>query len=246
MEDFRSAAHAPAVSAHVGLWLGVAFTLCFLTGLASHVIQHPTGWFSWPTRPVSLYRITQGVHVLSGIAAIPLLLAKVWSVYPRLFTRPPQLRRPGALLGHAAERVAILVLLAAAFFQLVTGVLNVAQAYPWRFSFPAAHYAVAWVAFGALIVHIGGRLPLIRDTLRHPTPACRTATTSPASPSGSACSGPRSCSARPAPGAAANGLRRRTCPPAPDAAANGLRRRTGPPAPDAPQPPPPPHRSTRP
>jgi hypothetical protein len=167
-EDFRSPTHTSAVSARTGLWLGVAFTLAFLTGLASHFIQHPTGWFSWPTRPVSLYRVTQGVHVLSGIAAVPLLLAKLWSVYPRLFARPPRLRRPGALLRHAAERVAILVLLAAAFFQLVTGVLNVAQAYPWRFSFPPAHYAVAWVAFGALVVHIGVRLPLIRDGLGAP------------------------------------------------------------------------------
>jgi hypothetical protein len=164
-EDFRSPVHVPAVSARTGLWLGVAFTLCFLTGLASHFIQHPAGWFSWPTRPVSLYRITQGIHVLSGVAAVPLLLAKLWSVYPRLFARPPRLRQVRSLVVHGAERLAITVLLAAAFFELVTGVLNVAQAYPWRFFFPPAHYAVAWVAFGALVVHIGVRLPLIRDGL---------------------------------------------------------------------------------
>jgi hypothetical protein len=164
-EDFRSPVHVPAVSARTGLWLGVAFTLCFLTGLASHFIQHPAGWFHWPTRPVGLYRITQGVHVLSGIAAIPLLLAKMWSVYPRLYARPPRLRYPGRLAVHGAERLAILVLLVAAFFELATGMFNVAQAYPWRFFFPPAHYAMAWVAFGALIVHIGVRLPLIRDGL---------------------------------------------------------------------------------
>jgi Oxidoreductase molybdopterin binding domain len=164
-EDFRSPVHVPAVSARTGVWLGIAFTLCFLTGLASHFIQHPAGWFSWPTRPVSLYRISQGIHVLSGVAAIPLLLAKLWSVYPRLFARPPRLRQPGPLVAHGAERLAITVLLAAAFFELVTGTLNVAQAYPWRFFFPPAHYAVAWIAFGALIVHIGVRLPLIRDGL---------------------------------------------------------------------------------
>jgi Oxidoreductase molybdopterin binding domain len=167
-EDFRSPVHVPAVSARVGLWLGVAFTLCFLTGLASHFAQHPAGWFSWPTRPVSLYRITQGVHVLSGIAAIPLLLAKLWSVYPRLFARPPRLREPGRLLAHGAERLAILVLLAAAFFELVTGLFNVAQSYPWRFFFPSAHYAVAWLVFGALVVHIGVRLPPIREGLGVP------------------------------------------------------------------------------
>jgi DMSO/TMAO reductase YedYZ molybdopterin-dependent catalytic subunit len=165
-EDFRSPVHVPAISARVGLWLGIAFTLCFLTGLASHFVQHPAGWFTWPTRPVSLYRVTQGVHVLSGIAAIPLLLAKLWSVYPRLFARPPRLG--GRLLAHGAERLAILVLLAAAFFELVTGMLNVAQAYPWRFFFPSVHYAVAWLVFGALVIHIGVRLPLIRDGLGAP------------------------------------------------------------------------------
>jgi DMSO/TMAO reductase YedYZ molybdopterin-dependent catalytic subunit len=165
--DFRSPAHSPAVSARIGLWLGVAFTICFLTGLASHFAQHPVSWFSWPTRPVSLYQFTQGAHVLSGIAAIPLLLAKLWSVYPRLFARPP-LRPAARLFTHGLERLSILVLLAAAIFELTTGVFNVAQSYPWRFFFPAVHYAVAWVAVGALIVHIGVRLPVIRAALSEP------------------------------------------------------------------------------
>ena len=38
----------------------VAFGVCFLTGLLSHLIQHPPGWFWWPSRPVGLYRVTQG------------------------------------------------------------------------------------------------------------------------------------------------------------------------------------------
>jgi hypothetical protein len=156
--NFRSPAHSPVVTARIGVWLGVAFGLCFVTGLASHLIQHPPGWFGWPSRPVGLYRVNQGVHVLSGIAAVPLLLAKLWSVYPKLFARPA--------LRTAAERLAILVLLAAAFFELVTGVFNVAQSYPWRFFFPTAHYAVAWITAGALIVHIGVRLPRIREGLR--------------------------------------------------------------------------------
>ena len=61
-----------AVTARVGLWLGVVVTVCFVTGLISHFIQHPQPWFFWPTRPVWLYRVTQGLHVISGIAAIPL------------------------------------------------------------------------------------------------------------------------------------------------------------------------------
>jgi DMSO/TMAO reductase YedYZ molybdopterin-dependent catalytic subunit len=163
-EDFRSPAHSPAVAARLGLWLGVAFGLCFLTGVASHYAQHPAGWLAWPTRPVSLYRITQGVHVLSGIAAVPLLLAKLWSVYPRLFIRPPR-RPPTELVRHAIERLSILVLLCAAFFELATGLFNVAQSYPWNFFFIESHYAAGWIAAGALAVHVAVKSPTTRTAL---------------------------------------------------------------------------------
>lgn len=81
--DYTSQLHSPRVAARIGLWLGITFSLCFVTGLLSHYIQHPPAWFGWPTRPVWLYRLTQGVHVASGIAAIPLLFIKLWVVTPR-------------------------------------------------------------------------------------------------------------------------------------------------------------------
>ncbi|MFF0153787.1 molybdopterin-dependent oxidoreductase [Micromonospora sp. NPDC005203] len=166
-EDFTAPSHAPLVAARLGLWLGVAFGLCFGTGLLSHYLQHPPGWFTWPTRPVNLYRISQGVHVLAGVAAIPLLLAKLWSVYPRLFVRPP-LRQPIRLSAHALERISVLVLVCAAFFELVTGLFNVAQSYPWGFFFPTAHYAVAWLVVGALLLHVAVKLPVARAALGTP------------------------------------------------------------------------------
>jgi hypothetical protein len=159
-EDFRAPAHHETVTARIGLWLGIAFLLCFVTGLLSHVVQHPPAWFVWPAAPVHLYRITQGTHVISGVAAIPLLFAKLWTVYPRLFGRP--LIRS---LPHALERLSILVLSGAAFFQLATGLFNVAQNYLWGFYFPAAHYAVAWVAAGSVLVHVAVKLPVIRRGL---------------------------------------------------------------------------------
>jgi hypothetical protein len=134
--------------------------LCFVTGLLSHAIQKPPSWFVWPANPVDLYRITQGVHVISGVAAIPLLLAKLWSVYPKLFGRPLVRSLP-----HALERLSILVLSGAAFFELATGLFNVAQNYLWGFYFPAAHYAVAWVAAGSILVHVAVKLPVIRRGL---------------------------------------------------------------------------------
>ncbi|MET1075636.1 MAG: molybdopterin-dependent oxidoreductase [Umezawaea sp.] len=162
--DFASPTHGPRVSARIGLWLGIAFGLCFATGLISHGIQHPAAWFTWPSRPVNLYRITQGVHVTSGVAAIPLLLAKLWSVYPKLFGRPVVRSVP-----HALERGSIFVLIGASFFELLTGVFNVAQNYPWAFFFPTAHYAVAYVVTGALLVHIAVKLPVIREALTRTT-----------------------------------------------------------------------------
>jgi hypothetical protein len=159
-EDFTADAHDVRVAARLGLWLGIAFGLCFVTGLLSHIGQHGS-W--WPTRPVNFYRITQGVHVLSGIAAVPLLLAKLWTVYPILFARP--------VLGsvrRALERGALYVLIAAAFFELATGLFNSAQAYPWLFTFVPAHYAGAWIAAGALAVHVAAKLPRIRDGLGRP------------------------------------------------------------------------------
>ncbi len=166
-EDFRSRLRGPEVTARIGLWLGICFGLAFLTGLYSHFSQNTPGWLTLPTRPVALYRVSQGVHVIAGTAAVPLLLVKLWSVYQKLFERPDvgSVRRLGLQL---AERGSIAVLVAAAIFELATGLPNAAQWYPWSFSFRATHYAVGWVAIGALLVHIAVRLPLIRDALTGP------------------------------------------------------------------------------
>jgi len=149
-----------AVTARVGLWLGVSIGVCFLTGLLSHFIQHPQPWFSWPTRPVWLYRLTQGLHVATGIAAIPLVIVKLWSVWPKLFERP--------VIGspvRIAERLSILVLVAAMLFQLSTGLLNIAQWYIFGFFFTTVHYAMAYVVGGAVLVHIAVKMPVIRQAL---------------------------------------------------------------------------------
>jgi DMSO/TMAO reductase YedYZ molybdopterin-dependent catalytic subunit len=163
-KHFRSASHDERVTSRIGLALAVTFTTCFLTGLVSHLIQHPPGWFAWPSRPVWLYRVTQGLHVISGVAAIPLLLAKLWSVYPKLFGRP--LVRS---VVHALERLSILVLSGSALFELTTGLLNVAQNYPWNFYFPAVHYAVGWVAIGSILMHIAVKVPVLRRGLHRLT-----------------------------------------------------------------------------
>ncbi|MCT2582947.1 molybdopterin-dependent oxidoreductase [Actinophytocola gossypii] len=164
--EFRGAAHDERVTVRIGLWLGVSFGICFLTGLLSHFAQRGS---YWPSAPADLYRITQGVHVVSGVASVPLLLAKLWSVYPKLFGRPLVRSLP-----HALERASILVLSGAAFFEVVTGLFNVAQNYVWGFGFVEAHHTVAWVAIGSVLVHVAVKLPVVRRGLsrldREPAP----------------------------------------------------------------------------
>lgn len=159
-QDYPSPLHSERLTARVGIWLGIAFAVCFVTGLTSHLIQHPPAWFGWPTRPVWLYRINQGLHVTSGVTAIPLLLVKLWTVSPRFWTWPP-------ITGvvHALERLSILVLVGASMFELISGLLNVAEWYPWKFFFPPVHYAIAWVAIGSIAVHVAVKLPVIRRAL---------------------------------------------------------------------------------
>jgi hypothetical protein len=161
--DFSSRLRSAAVTARVGLWLGVCFGICFVTGLVSHYAQNADHPVPFPASPVWGYRVTQGLHVITGTAAVPLLLVKLWTVYPRLFLRPEHGGR--RLLLTALERGSIGVLVASAVFQLATGLANAAQWYPWEFSFRSTHYAVAWVAIGALLLHVAVKLPVIRGAL---------------------------------------------------------------------------------
>ncbi|MEU3500981.1 molybdopterin-dependent oxidoreductase [Streptomyces hundungensis] len=156
---FRGRLHDARTATSIGRWLGVAIAVCFGTGLISHYLQHQPGWLldALPSRPVWGYRLSQGLHVASGIAAIPLLLAKLWTVYPRLFAWPP-LRS----VRHALERLSVAVLVAGAVFELFTGLLNTVQWYPWPFSFVPVHFAVAWLLAGALMLHVAVKYPEIR------------------------------------------------------------------------------------
>ncbi|MFI8513253.1 molybdopterin-dependent oxidoreductase [Streptomyces sp. NPDC085460] len=155
---FTGRPHDARTATAVGRWLGAAFAVCFATGLVSHYLQHPPDWLSnsLPPRPVWGYRLTQGLHVATGLAAIVLLLVKLWAVYPRLFVWPPV-----RSWRHALERLSVAVLVASALFQVLTGLLNIAEWYPWPFSFVPVHFAVAWVVAGSVLLHVAVKAPQI-------------------------------------------------------------------------------------
>jgi DMSO/TMAO reductase YedYZ molybdopterin-dependent catalytic subunit len=151
-----SPARHPRTAVVIGRLLGLGFLVCFGTGLFSHYLQDPLPGMAFLTRPASLYRVTQGVHVVVGTALIPLLLAKLWTVYPLLFRWPP-VRSVGGVL----ERAAIALLVAASLVELATGLANTYQWYPWPFRFRETHFALAWAIVGTLAIHIGVKLPVI-------------------------------------------------------------------------------------
>ena len=153
--------HDDRIAARLGLALAVTFTICFLTGVWSHLQQDPPTWFELPARPAGLYRVTQGLHVITGLASIPLLLAKLWAVWPR-FVQYPAFRT----LPEALWRVALLPLVGGSLFLLGTGTANIAGWYPWRFDFRKAHFAASWLTMGGLLVHVAAVAGITAVALR--------------------------------------------------------------------------------
>ncbi|MET7637405.1 molybdopterin-dependent oxidoreductase [Streptomyces sp. NPDC005438] len=173
---WRSPLRGPWLTSVLGLALLVGLPLVAVTGLLSYAAYNPDlpgndhtpdrgllglYLFPWPTRPVWLYRLTQGVHVTLGITLVPVLLAKLWSVIPRLFGWPPV-----RSWAHGLERLSLLLLVGGALFEFATGLLNVQLEYLFPGSFYPLHFYGAWVFLAALLAHVTLRLPLAVRTLR--------------------------------------------------------------------------------
>jgi hypothetical protein len=117
--------------------------------------------FDWPTGWAFLYAFTQGLHVTSGVIAIPLLIAKLWSVMPKLFEWPPV-----RSASHMLERLSLALLVGGALFVFFTGLLNIQLYYPWNFSFLPAHYYAAFIFLAALALHVGLKYSTVRKSFR--------------------------------------------------------------------------------
>ena len=166
-----------------GLWLTsvlgsvllIVLPVVTITGLLSYIAYGPqfgqaipgdVGWltlptFDWPTDPSWLYRLNQGLHVGLGLILIPIVLAKLWSVIPRLFAWPPS-----RSIAQVLERVSLLMLVGGILFEIITGVLNIQYDYIFGFSFYTAHYYGAWVFIAGFVIHITVKLPRMWAGLR--------------------------------------------------------------------------------
>ncbi|WP_443052380.1 molybdopterin-dependent oxidoreductase [Streptomyces sp. NBC_00299] len=187
---WRSPLRGPSLTSVLGVVLLGGITVLFVTGLVSYAAYNPNlarvndqtpdkgilGFylFPWPTDPHWLYRLNQGVHVTFGITLIPVLLAKLWSVIPRLFALPP-----ARSLAHALERISLLLLVGGALFEFVTGVLNIQLDYIFPGSFYTLHFYGAWVFIAAFVAHAVLKIPAALRNLRqlgeegpsHPVPS---------------------------------------------------------------------------
>jgi hypothetical protein len=151
---FSSPLRSTALTARIGRVLGICFGVCFVTGLLSHYQYGPWAWLPEPADPVWLYRVTQGLHVATGTATIPLLFVYLWSVYPNLFRWPP-----ARTVKHVLERLSVFVLVATALLQLFTGFFNALNWYPWPWNFVVVHFALGFVLIGSILLHVGVKLP---------------------------------------------------------------------------------------
>ncbi|MET8499495.1 molybdopterin-dependent oxidoreductase [Streptomyces microflavus] len=174
---WRSPVRGARFTAVLGLVLLVGLTLVFVTGLLSYAAYNPDldpvndktpdkAWlgfylFAWPTGPHWLYRLTQGLHVTVGIVLVPVLLAKLWSVIPRLFALPP-----ARSVGHALERISLLLLVGGALFEFLTGLLNIQLDYLFPGSFYTLHFYGAWVFLAGFVTHVALKLPQAVRVLR--------------------------------------------------------------------------------
>jgi DMSO/TMAO reductase YedYZ molybdopterin-dependent catalytic subunit len=175
LQRWRSPLRGPWLTSVLGSVLLVALPVVIVTGLLSYIAYGPqfgqaipgnVGWlklptFDWPAGPSWLYRLNQGLHVGLGLVVIPIVLAKLWSVIPRLFAWPP-----ARSIAQVLERISLLMLVGGILFEIVTGVLNIQYDYIFGFSFYTAHYYGAWVFIAGFVIHITIKIPRMWAGLR--------------------------------------------------------------------------------
>lgn len=174
---WRSPIRGPWLTSVFGLVLLVGIPVIFVTGLLSYAAYNPNlasvndetpgkgllGFylFSWPTQPIWLYRLTQGVHVTLGLVLVPIVLFKLWSVLPKLFHWPPV-----HSLAQFLERISLIMVVGGVVFEFATGIVNIQTYYVFPGNFYALHFYGAWVFIAGFIIHVAVKVPTMIRALR--------------------------------------------------------------------------------
>jgi DMSO/TMAO reductase YedYZ molybdopterin-dependent catalytic subunit len=175
-EFWRSPIRGPWLTSFLGTLLVPVIAVVAVTGFIDHwahypafagndsagpagdipaLFHFPASWPSWS------YAVTQGIHVTLGLMVLPFVLAKLWSVMPKLFQQPVVRNVAGAL-----ERISLLALVASVLVEFATGILMMEEWITGSFDLNLVHYYGAWV-FGTLFVlHAFIKLPTVRRAYR--------------------------------------------------------------------------------
>ncbi len=175
-EVWRSPIRGPWLTSVLGSALLVGIPVMFITGLVSYAAYNPqfaandttpnkgllgSYLFNWVSNPSWIYRVSQGTHVVLGLLLTPIVLAKLWSVIPKLFEWPSV-----RSVAHALERLSLALLVGGAVFEFATGIADIEYFYPWKFSFYDGHFYGAWAFIAGFVVHAILKVPIMRKTLR--------------------------------------------------------------------------------
>jgi len=151
----------PWLTSVFGLVLLIGIPIEFVTGLLSYAAYNPRlgedpnpdhglfglYLFNWVTTPSWFYRLNESVHVMLGLALVPVVLAKLWSVMPSLFAWPPW-RSVAQLL----ERLSLVLIVGGIVFEMSTGILNIEYKNP--IEFYSGHFYGAWAFMAGFVLHV--------------------------------------------------------------------------------------------
>lgn len=177
---WRSPLRGPWMASFMSLLLLIFIPIVFITGLIDHIAWNPDlggsnnrtpemgihGFLvgiEWPTRPIWLYRLTEGMHIIFGLALLPLVLGKLWAIMPSLYKWPL-----ADSFGHALERLSLLFVIGGIFFQIFTGLLYIQN---WIIfsneTFNQLHFYGNWIFIGGLVLHVLVKFPEMVDGLKN-------------------------------------------------------------------------------
>ncbi len=174
-KTWRSPLRGPWLTSVLGFLLLISLPLVIITGLLDYIAYGPQfhqaipahvgflhlPYFDWPNRPAWLFQFTEGMHVLLGLVLVPVVLAKLWSVMPKLFTWPA-----ARSMANLLERLSLIMIVGGIIFEMVTGILNIQYDYIFGFNFYTAHYFGAWVFITGFVVHVALKFPTMVRSLR--------------------------------------------------------------------------------